>query len=57
METRDLADEQGGALRGIHHVGLPVLNYEESIQFYDKTFGRLGYKNFWTHNIGYLPTY
>ena len=44
-------------MKGLHHVELSVLEYEESIKFYDKMFGWLGYKSFWTHNIGYLSTY
>lgn len=44
-------------MKGIHHIELSVLNYEESIKFYDQMFGWLGYKSFWTHNIGYLSTY
>jgi len=44
-------------MKGVHHVEFSVLEYEESIKFYDKMFGWLGYKSFWTHNIGYLSTY
>jgi catechol 2,3-dioxygenase-like lactoylglutathione lyase family enzyme len=43
--------------RGVHHVEFSVLNYEESIRFYDKMFGWLGYKSFWTLDIGYRSTY
>lgn len=44
-------------LKGIHHVELSVLDYEESIKFFDKMFGWLGYKSFWTLDIGYRSTY
>lgn len=44
-------------MKGVHHVEFSVLDYERSIEFYDKMFGWLGYKSFWTHNIGYLSTY
>ena len=43
--------------RGIHHVELSVLNYEESVAFYDRMFLWLGYKSFWTLDIGYRSTY
>jgi catechol 2,3-dioxygenase-like lactoylglutathione lyase family enzyme len=43
--------------RGIHHVELSVLDYENSIRFYDRMFGWLGYKSFWTLDIGYRSTY
>jgi len=44
-------------MKGVHHIELSVLDYERSIEFYDRMFGWLGYKSFWTHNIGYLSTY
>lgn len=44
-------------LKGIHHVELSVLNYQESVRFFDKMFGWLGYKSFWTLDIGYRSTY
>jgi catechol 2,3-dioxygenase-like lactoylglutathione lyase family enzyme len=43
--------------KGVHHVELSVLNYEESIAFFDKMFGWLGYKSFWTLDIDYRSTY
>lgn len=43
--------------RGIHHIELSVLSYDESIQFFDKMFGWLGYKSFWTLDIDYHSTY
>ena len=43
--------------RGVHHVELSVLDYERSIAFYDRMFGWLGYKSFWTLDIGYRSTY
>lgn len=47
----------GMKLKGVHHVEFSVLEYEESIKFYDKMFGWLGYKSFWTLDIGYRSTY
>jgi catechol 2,3-dioxygenase-like lactoylglutathione lyase family enzyme len=43
--------------KGVHHVEFSVLNYEESIRFFDGMFGWLGYKSFWTLDIGYRSTY
>ena len=43
--------------KGLHHVEFSVLNYEESVEFFDKMFGWLGYKSFWTLDIGYRSTY
>jgi catechol 2,3-dioxygenase-like lactoylglutathione lyase family enzyme len=43
--------------KGIHHVELSVLDYDKSIAFFDKLFGWLGYKSFWTLDIGYRSTY
>lgn len=43
--------------RGVHHVEFSVLDYEASVAFYDKMFGWLGYKSFWTLDIGYRSTY
>ncbi|WP_321335971.1 VOC family protein [uncultured Cohaesibacter sp.] len=43
--------------RGINHVEFSVLDYENSIAFYDKMFGWLGYKSFWTLDVGYRSTY
>ena len=43
--------------RGVHHVELSVPDYEESVQFYDRMFGWLGYKSFGTLGIGYVSTY
>lgn len=43
--------------RGVHHVEFSVPDYENSIKFYDQMFGWLGYKSFWTLDIGYRSTY
>jgi catechol 2,3-dioxygenase-like lactoylglutathione lyase family enzyme len=43
--------------KGVHHVEFSVLSYDESIAFFDKMFGWLGYKSFWTLDIGYRSTY
>lgn len=43
--------------RGVHHVEFSVLDYEMSVAFYDRMFGWLGYKSFWTLDIGYRSTY
>jgi catechol 2,3-dioxygenase-like lactoylglutathione lyase family enzyme len=43
--------------RGVNHVEFSVLNYENSIKFYDRMFGWLGYRSFWTLDIGYRSTY
>lgn len=43
--------------RGVHHVEFSVLDYERSIRFYDRMFGWLGYRSFWTLDIGYRSTY
>ena len=43
--------------RGVNHVELSVLDYEASVAFYDRMFGWLGYKSFWTLDIGYRSTY
>ena len=43
--------------RGVHHVEFSVLDYEASIEFYDRMFGWLGYASFWTLDIGYHSTY
>ena len=43
--------------KGVHHVEFSVLDYDESIRFYDRMFGWLGYKSFWTMDIGYRSTY
>lgn len=39
--------------RGVHHVEFCVLDYGNSIAFFDKMFGRRGCKSFWTLDIGY----
>jgi len=44
-------------LRGVHHLEFAVFDYEESIKFYDQMFGWLGYKSFWTLDVGYRSTY
>jgi catechol 2,3-dioxygenase-like lactoylglutathione lyase family enzyme len=43
--------------RGVHHVEVSVLEYDDSIKFYDQMFGWLGHKSFWTLDIGYRSTY
>ena len=43
--------------KGVHHIEFSVLNYEESIRFFDQMFGWLGYRSFWTLDIGYRSTY
>lgn len=43
--------------RGVHHVELSVLDYDRSVAFYDRMFGWLGYRSFWTLDIGYRSTY
>ncbi|MCP1199060.1 VOC family protein [Notoacmeibacter sp. MSK16QG-6] len=43
--------------RGINHVEFSVLDYERSVEFYDRMFGWLGYKSFWTVDVGYRSTY
>jgi len=43
--------------KGVHHVEFSVLEYDESIKFFDKMFGWLGYKSFWTLDIDYRSTY
>lgn len=43
--------------RGVHHVEFSVLDYENSIEFYDRMFGWLGYMSFWTLDVGYRSTY
>lgn len=43
--------------KGVHHVEFSVLDYERSVAFYDRMFGWLGYKSFWTLDMGYRSTY
>lgn len=43
--------------RGIHHVEISVLDYDASVAFYDSLFGWLGYRSFWTLDLGYRSTY
>jgi catechol 2,3-dioxygenase-like lactoylglutathione lyase family enzyme len=43
--------------RGVHHVEFSVLDYDASVAFYDRMFGWLGYRSFWTLDIGYRSTY
>jgi len=38
-------------------VEFSVLDYENSIAFYDRMFGWLGYRSFWTLDIAYRSTY
>jgi catechol 2,3-dioxygenase-like lactoylglutathione lyase family enzyme len=44
-------------MKGIHHVEISVIEYENSVAFFDKMFGWLGYKSFWTLDINYRATY
>jgi catechol 2,3-dioxygenase-like lactoylglutathione lyase family enzyme len=43
--------------RGVSHVELAVLNYNDSIAFYDALFGWLGYKSFSSLNMEYQSMY
>lgn len=43
--------------RGVHHVEFAVLDYDDSITFYDAMFGWLGYLSFSTLDIEYRSTY
>ncbi len=43
--------------RGVHHVEFAVLNYGDSIAFYDAMFGWLGYSSFSTLNMEYQSIY
>ena len=43
--------------RGVHHVEFAVLDYDESIAFYDAMFGWLGYSSFSTLNMEYQSVY
>jgi len=43
--------------RGIHHIELTVADYDSAIAFYDRLFGWLGFKSFWTLDIEYRSTY
>jgi catechol 2,3-dioxygenase-like lactoylglutathione lyase family enzyme len=43
--------------RGVHHVEFAVLNYDDSVEFYDGMFGWLGYTSFSTLDIEYRSTY
>jgi catechol 2,3-dioxygenase-like lactoylglutathione lyase family enzyme len=43
--------------KGVHHVEFSVLDYENSIAFYDRMFGWLGYGSFWTLDVEYRSTY
>jgi catechol 2,3-dioxygenase-like lactoylglutathione lyase family enzyme len=52
-----VTEEQPMRWKGVHHVEFSVLDYEASLAFYDRMFGWLGYKSFWTLDIGYRSTY
>jgi len=41
----------------VSHVEFSVINYDESIKFYDKMFGWLGYASLWTLDVGHRSTY
>lgn len=43
--------------RGVSHIEFSVLDYEKSVAFYDRMFGWLGYRSFWTLDLGYRSTY
>jgi catechol 2,3-dioxygenase-like lactoylglutathione lyase family enzyme len=43
--------------RGLHHIEVSVLDYDNSVRFYDRMFGWLGYRSFQTLDIGYRSTY
>ena len=43
--------------RGVSHVEFAVLDYENSIAFYDAMFGWLGYSSFSTLNMEYQSVY
>jgi catechol 2,3-dioxygenase-like lactoylglutathione lyase family enzyme len=43
--------------RGVHHVEFAVLDYDDSIAFYDKMFGWLGYSSFSTMDMEYQSIY
>jgi catechol 2,3-dioxygenase-like lactoylglutathione lyase family enzyme len=49
----------GGAMRwrGISHVEFAVLDYDDSIEFYDALFGWLGYSSFSSLNMEYQSIY
>ena len=44
-------------LRGVHHVEINAIDYESSIEFYDRMFGWLGYSSFSTLGIEFVGTY
>lgn len=43
--------------KGVHHVEFSVRDHEASVAFYDAMFGWLGYRSFWTLDIGYRSVY
>lgn len=43
--------------RGVSHVEFAVLDYDESIAFYDAMFGWLGYSSFSSLNMEYQSVY
>jgi len=43
--------------RGVNHVEFSVINNDESIKFYDRMFGCLGYVSLWTLDVGHRSTY
>ncbi|GAA2810360.1 hypothetical protein GCM10010533_55720 [Mycolicibacterium pallens] len=43
--------------RGVHHVEFAVLDYDDSIAFYDAMFVWLGYSSFSTLNMEYQSVY
>lgn len=43
--------------RGVSHVEFAVLDYDDSIAFYDALFGWLGYDSFSSRNMEYQSIY
>ena len=43
--------------RGVHHIEFAVLDYDDSIAFYDAMFGWLRYSSFSTLNMEYESIY
>ncbi len=43
--------------RGVNHIEFSVINYAESIKFYDRMFGWLGYASLGTLDVGHRSTY
>lgn len=43
--------------RGVHHLEINIPDYENTLPFYDRMFGWLGYSSFWTLGLEYMSTY